>query len=79
MRRYPNIAGESYIVTDYIMTDLHHLLKAASKPLEGQFVQFFTYQMLVWHPLECMERAVYLMTTERVEIYSFRRNHPPRP
>ncbi|CAG8225735.1 unnamed protein product [Penicillium salamii] len=35
-----------YIVTECIMTDLHHLLKAASKRLEGQFTQFFTYQML---------------------------------
>ncbi|CAG8236097.1 unnamed protein product [Penicillium salamii] len=35
-----------YIVTECIMTDLHHLLKAASKQLESQFTQFFTYQML---------------------------------
>ncbi|CAG7950505.1 unnamed protein product [Penicillium salamii] len=35
-----------YIVTEFIMTDLHHLLKAASKQLESQFTQFFTYQML---------------------------------
>ncbi|KAJ5361959.1 hypothetical protein N7541_002803 [Penicillium brevicompactum] len=35
-----------YIVTECIMTDLHHLLSATSKSLEGQFTQFFTYQML---------------------------------
>ncbi|KAJ5265222.1 uncharacterized protein N7525_007426 [Penicillium rubens] len=35
-----------YIVTDCMMTDLHHLLRASSKPLECQFIQFFTYQML---------------------------------
>ncbi|CAG7989256.1 unnamed protein product [Penicillium olsonii] len=35
-----------YIVTECIMTDLHHLLKSTSKQLEGQFTQFFTYQML---------------------------------
>ncbi|CAG7938403.1 unnamed protein product [Penicillium salamii] len=35
-----------YIVTDCIMTDLHHLLQATAKPLECQFIQFFTYQML---------------------------------
>ncbi|OQE10572.1 hypothetical protein PENFLA_c089G04789 [Penicillium flavigenum] len=35
-----------YIVTDCMMTDLHYLLRASSKPLECQFIQFFTYQML---------------------------------
>ncbi|KZN87860.1 Mitogen-activated protein kinase [Penicillium chrysogenum] len=35
-----------YIVTDCMMTNLHHLMRSTSKPLEGQFVQFFTYQML---------------------------------
>ena len=29
------------------MTDLHQLIQSAKKPLEGQFIQFFTYQMLV--------------------------------
>ncbi|CAG8084282.1 unnamed protein product [Penicillium nalgiovense] len=35
-----------YIVPDCMMTDLHHLMRSTSKPLEGQFVQFFTYQIL---------------------------------
>jgi p38 MAP kinase len=39
-----------YIVTDCMMTDLHRLLRASSKPLECQFIQFFTYQMLVCPP-----------------------------
>jgi hypothetical protein len=37
----------SYLVMDCVMTDLHQLIKSAKKPLEGQFIQFFTYQMLV--------------------------------
>ncbi|KAJ6093522.1 hypothetical protein N7486_008811 [Penicillium sp. IBT 16267x] len=35
-----------YLVTDSIQTDLYHLIRSRSKPLEGQFVQFFTYQLL---------------------------------
>ncbi|KAJ5096874.1 hypothetical protein N7456_007595 [Penicillium angulare] len=35
-----------YLVTDLIQTDLHHLLQSRVKPPEGQFVQFFTYQIL---------------------------------
>ncbi|KAF9895371.1 MAPK protein hog1 [Aspergillus nanangensis] len=33
-----------YLVTDFLMTDLHQLIQ--SRPLENQFVQFFTYQIL---------------------------------
>ncbi|KAJ5306999.1 hypothetical protein N7508_006014, partial [Penicillium antarcticum] len=35
-----------YLVMDCVMTDLHQLIQSAQKPLEGQFIQFFTYQML---------------------------------
>jgi hypothetical protein len=37
----------SYLVMDCVMTDLHQLIQSAKKPLEGQFIQFFTYQILV--------------------------------
>ncbi|KXG49381.1 uncharacterized protein PGRI_032510 [Penicillium griseofulvum] len=39
-------AEDLYIVMDCCMTDLHHLIQSASKPLEGKFIQFFTYQLL---------------------------------
>ncbi|KAJ6086520.1 hypothetical protein N7467_005434, partial [Penicillium canescens] len=35
-----------YLVMDCVMTDLHQLIQSAKKPLEGQFIQFFTYQIL---------------------------------
>ncbi|KAJ5540320.1 hypothetical protein N7513_008652, partial [Penicillium frequentans] len=35
-----------YIVTDCIQTNLYHVIRSRSKPVEGQFVQFFTYQLL---------------------------------
>lgn len=37
--------GRSYLVTDLLGTDLNRLL--TSKPLDGKFVQYFTYQLLV--------------------------------
>ena len=40
----------SYLVMDCCMTDLHALIQSRSKPLEEQFVQFFTYQLLVCLP-----------------------------
>ncbi|KAL7650025.1 MAPK protein hog1, variant 2 [Aspergillus niger] len=36
--------GRSYLVTDLLGTDLNRLL--TSKPLDGKFVQYFTYQLL---------------------------------
>lgn len=39
-----------YIVTDCIQTNLYHVIRSRSKPVEGQFVQFFTYQLLVCSP-----------------------------
>ncbi|KAJ5909020.1 hypothetical protein N7495_001702 [Penicillium taxi] len=35
-----------YLVMDCISTDLHYLIQLRKKPLEGQFVLFFTYQIL---------------------------------
>ncbi|KAJ5247182.1 hypothetical protein N7468_002165 [Penicillium chermesinum] len=35
-----------YLVTDLVQMDLHHLLQSTKKPPEGQFIQFFTYQIL---------------------------------
>ncbi|KAJ5633244.1 hypothetical protein N7490_009583 [Penicillium lividum] len=35
-----------YLVTDCIKTDLNQLLRSRQKPLEGQFIQFFLYQIL---------------------------------
>lgn len=40
--------GRSYLVTDLLGTDLNRLL--TSKPLDGKFVQYFTYQLLVSLP-----------------------------
>lgn len=34
-----------YLVTELLGTDLNRLL--TSKPLDGKFVQYFTYQLLV--------------------------------
>ncbi|KAJ5793707.1 hypothetical protein N7457_000306 [Penicillium paradoxum] len=39
-------AEDLYLVTDCIMTDLHRLIQSTLKPLDGKFIQFFTYQML---------------------------------
>ncbi|KAJ6143746.1 hypothetical protein N7471_003199 [Penicillium samsonianum] len=39
-------AEDLYLVMDCCMTDLHHLIQSRSKPLEGKFIQFFTYQLL---------------------------------
>ncbi|KGO72717.1 hypothetical protein PITC_057030 [Penicillium italicum] len=39
-------AEDLYLVMDYCMTDLHDLIQSRSKPLEGKFIQFFTYQLL---------------------------------
>ncbi|EKV06074.1 hypothetical protein PDIG_78520 [Penicillium digitatum PHI26] len=39
-------AEDLYLVMDCCMTDLHALIQSRSKPLEEQFVQFFTYQLL---------------------------------
>jgi p38 MAP kinase len=33
-----------YLVTDFMMTDLHQVIRETT--LEGQFIQFFTYQIL---------------------------------
>lgn len=35
---------------DCCMTDLHELIQSRSKPLDTEFVQFFTYQLLVCLP-----------------------------
>ncbi|CAI7613742.1 unnamed protein product [Penicillium glandicola] len=39
-------ADDLYIVMECCMTDLHHLIQSTSKPLEGKFIEFFTYQLL---------------------------------
>ncbi|OQE07668.1 hypothetical protein PENVUL_c012G09001 [Penicillium vulpinum] len=39
-------AEDLYLVMDCCMTDLHHLIRTASKPLETKFIQFFAYQLL---------------------------------
>lgn len=61
------------------MTDLHHLLQATAKPLECQFIQFFTYQMLVCPPETVTRNAAYLSESTRTEIHSFGPSHSPRP
>ncbi|KAJ5227991.1 hypothetical protein N7489_008699 [Penicillium chrysogenum] len=39
-------AEDLYLVMDCCMTDLHHLIQSRPEPLEGEFIQFFTYQLL---------------------------------
>ena len=79
VERNANILCYSYIVTDCMMTDLHRLLRASSKPLECQFIQFFTYQMLVCPPEMVTRHAANLIETAWIEIHSFGRSHSPRP
>ena len=45
-----NISKHRYLVMDCCMTDLHQLIQSRPKPLEGEFIQFFTYQLLVYLP-----------------------------
>lgn len=43
-------------VTELLGTDLHRLL--TSRPLEKQFIQYFLYQILVWHHFRCGTAAI---------------------
>ena len=67
------------MVTEAMMTDLYQVIR--SKPLEGQFVQFFTYQILVRLPLPLANIAPSspLLTAHpaRIEIHPFGRHYPP--
>ena len=59
----------SYLVTDLMQTDLQTLLK--TKPIEGEFVQFFVYQIMVRRHVTVRGYLSLTGCLARPKIYSF--------